>query len=456
MHTATIAPVAADDAERGRAIELLSVVRGELLAPGSKSLAQRALVMAALAQGTTRIANLPRGEDVAAARALLAAVGVEQHAPTPASLTVTGRPPSWRGGWRADRVEVGESGTLARFALAALALCAAPGTQVELVARGSLERRGTSPLVDALERSGVRFERREWPLRLVPIGPASTLELRQPVSSQEASALAISLASYPDENELVIVGELPSRPYFDMTRALLERFGARLTRVEDAGVEHWRIRGPLRALEAPLLIEPDASLASVALAAACLSGGEVLAKGVTRESLQGDVEIAGHLRAFGCRALFNQRGLCASGFPQHGAELDLSGAPDLAPVLAGVAAGAALVAPRGHTRSVLRGLETLDRKESRRLEVLTDTLARAGWSATRDEASLTVDAPSRALPTVELRLDPHGDHRMAFAFTLLGLLRAGVVIEQPACVAKSWPGFWRDLEALGLRAALRG
>lgn len=441
----------AEDAESGRAIEPLSVVRGELLAPGSKSLAQRAIVLAALAQGVTRIVNLPRGGDVAAARALLAAVAVEHHAPTPASLAVTGRPPSWRGGWRAERVEVGESGTLARLALAALALCAEPGSQVEITARGSLMRRATAPLVDALERSGVRFERREWPLRLVPIGPASTLELRDPSSSQEASALAIALASYPDENELAIVGELPSRPYFDMTRAMLERFGARITRVEGADSERWRIRGPMRAPEQPLVVEPDASLASVALAAACLSGGDVLVKGLGRESLQGDVAIVEHLRAFGCRAHFAPHAISASGFPQHGADLDLSGQPDLAPVLAAVAAGAALVAPHGRTGSVLRGLETLNRKESRRLDVLTDALARAGWRASCDSSSLTIDAATSELPTSELRLDPRDDHRMAFAFALLGLVRAGVVVEQPACVAKSWPAFWREMDVLGLR-----
>ncbi len=443
--------MAAGDADGGRAIEPLSVVSGEWLAPGSKSLAQRALVLAALAQGSTRIVNLPRGQDVAAARALLAAVDVEHHAPTPASLSVTGRPPSWRGAWRARRVEVGESGTLARFALATLALCAEPGSQVELVAHGSLARRGTAPLVRALELSGVRFESHAWPLRFASIGPASTLELRDPVSSQEASALAIALASYPDENELAIFGALPSRPYFDMTRALLERFGARCTRVDDPSAERWRIRGPLRAPEQPLVVEPDASLAAVTLAAACLGGGELLALGLTRTSLQGDIGIAEYLRAFGCRACFTPRGISASGFPQHGAELDLNAAPDLAPVLAIIAAAAALVAPAGRARSVLRGLDTLDRKESQRLAVLTEGLARAGWRASCDSSSLIVDAPASTLSTSELRLDPRGDHRMAFAFALLGLVRAGLVVEQPRCVAKSWPGFWRDLEALGLR-----
>jgi 3-phosphoshikimate 1-carboxyvinyltransferase len=436
---------------RALAVELSGVARGELRAPGSKSIAQRALVLAALAHGTTRLAGLPSGDDVAAAQRFVREAGVELATPTPATANLVGRPPAWRGGWRATRVEVGESGTLARLAIATTALCSQAGSHIEVHARGTLLARRTDALLDALESSGVAFESREWPLRFVAIGPATTIVLANPASSQEASALAAALASYPDENELVIEGALPSRPYFDMTRALLERFGARLECVEHSPRERWRIRGPLRAPEDPLAIEPDASLAAVALGAACLSGGEVLALGLHRDSLQGDVRIAEHLRAFGCRAHFAPRGLVASGFPQHGVELDLAGEPDLAPVLAPLAAGAALVAPPGRTRSSLRGLETLNRKESRRLDVLAGSFARAGWSIEHDGSSLTIDAPRATLSHNELRLDPHGDHRMAFAFALLGQLRAGIVIEHSECVAKSWPSCWRELGALGLR-----
>jgi 3-phosphoshikimate 1-carboxyvinyltransferase len=437
--------------DRALAVAEGGVARGEWRAPGSKSIAQRALVFAALAHGTTRIAGLPGGEDVAAALRLVRDVGAELQTPTPATAAVVGRPPAWRGGWRAARLDVGESATLARLAIATAALCSQAGSTVEVHAHGTLLGRRTDALLEALASGGVEFSSREWPLRFVALGPATTVVLANPASSQEASALAAALASYPDENELVLEGPLPSRPYFDMTRALLERFGARLVCVERTPRERWRIRGPLRAPETPLAIEPDASLAAVALGAACLSGGEVLALGLGSDSVQGDVRIAEHLRALGCRAHFTPRGLVASGFPQHGVELDLAGEPDLAPVIAALAAGAALVAPAGRTRSILRGLETLNRKESRRLDVLADAFARAGWSAAHDGASLTLDAPRTALATSELRLDPHGDHRMAFAFALLGQLRSGVVVTGAECVAKSWPSFWREMGALGLR-----
>lgn len=436
---------------RARSVDGASVVRGELRAPGSKSIAQRALIAAALAHGRTQLVGLPAGEDVARARALLDAVGVEHLAPTPASATVVGRPPAWRGGWRAERVELGESGTLARLALATLAFCSQSGERIELHASGTLLGRRSDALLDALIEGGVSVERREWPVRLRAIGPPSTVVLRSPQSSQEASALALALAAYPDENELVIDGVLPSRPYFELTRAVLRHFGASCERIASEPVERWRVRGPLRAPATPLAIEPDASLAAVALVAACLSGGECVALGIGRASAQGDVRIVEHLRAFDCRALALDGALVASGFPQRGANLDLSGEPDLAPVLAIVAAAAALVAPPELARSRFTGLGTLNRKESPRLELLCKTLSAAGWSAQAGADWLAIAPPSAPLARDELRLDPRSDHRLAFAFTLLGLVRAGIVVEDPGCVAKSWPRFWRDLDALGLR-----
>lgn len=436
--------------ERPQALAPRSPLRGALRAPGSKSLAQRALVIAGLAQGETRIAGLPGGDDVRAALDVLRAAGVEVREFAPAAVGVRGAPPGPHRGWRAVHAfELGESGTLARFALAVTGLCGRVEDQFELRAAGSLLRRRSDALFDALRVAGVRLDcpaGPHWPVRVGPIGPPPTVRLERPRSSQEASALAIALAAWPDESVLEIAGELPSKPYFQMTRRVLAQFGAR---VSGASGE-LSIRGPLRAPDEPLTIEPDASLAAVALAAACLSGGEVLASGLSVSSLQGDVRIAEHLRAFGCRARFDPRGLSASGFPQRAAELDLRGEPDLAPVLAAVAAGAALVDPQGE--SVLRGLESLPDKESSRIEVLAQGLSSAGWSVTAGPDSLRIRAGSyrggRSEPA-ELELDPHGDHRMAFSFALLGLLRPHTFVRGPGCVAKSWPGFWHDLSALG-------
>lgn len=422
-------------------------VRGSFRAPGSKSIAQRALVIASLAEGETRIAGLPASNDVERARALLEAAGVGIDPLAPAAVRVRGRPPGPHRGWTATRrVEAGESGTLARFALAAFALCGRAGERVELDAAGTLRGRRTDALLEALELSGVRFDAREWPIAFRSLGPPSRVELREPRSSQEASALAIALAAWPDEIELAIRGSVPSRPYFEMTLAMLRRFSARIERRAEPGGETLAIRGPLRAPAEPLAIEPDASLAAVALAAACLGGGEVLATGLGRDSQQGDVAIVEILRAFGSRALFAREGIVASGFPQRGVELDLSSTPDLAPVAAALAAGAALVS---HERSVLRGLDTLPGKESSRIEVLGRGLSLAGWPCRATGSELAILAPLAALARDPVALDPRGDHRMAFAFALLGLIRAGIDVLAPDCVAKSWPSFWSDLDELG-------
>jgi 3-phosphoshikimate 1-carboxyvinyltransferase len=427
-----------------------SIVRGAFRAPGSKSLAQRALVIASLSDGATRIAGLPAGDDVAAAKefALVAGSGVDELAP--AAVRVRGsRPGRLGGGGPTQAFEAHESGTLTRFALAALAFCGRPGTTVELRPTETMLRRRTDALMDALECAGVVFERREWPVKLRPIGPPSTVTLRRASSSQEASALAIALSAWPGEFELRIEGPLPSAPYFEMTLKLLERFGVRCARRSEPGRELVRMRGPLRPPDEPLAIEPDASLAAVALAAGCLSGGEVTATGLGGDSLQGDVAIVEHLAAFGCHAVRRTGGIVASGFPQHAAELDLSAQPDLAPVLAIVAAGAALVDPSG--ASELRGLDTLPGKESSRIEVLAAGLRGAGWIVESTSTSLRISAATSLRASTPVELDPAGDHRMAFAFALLGLLRPGVAVLHPECVSKSWPAFWSDLAELGAR-----
>lgn len=441
-----------DGATRG--LRPNAALRGELRAPGSKSIAQRALVIAGLCEGSVRIAGLPDGEDVRAARELLSSVGVAVERIAPAALRVIGVPPGPHRGWSAARpIEVGESGTLARFATAVLALCGRAGQTVEIRAGGSLVRRTSRPLLEALERGGVELVSDRWPIVVRSIGPPSDLRLSHPRSSQELSALCIALAAWPDEIRLEVDGAVPSMAYAQMTLRMLERFGARVEMRSRDGGASLSIRGPLRAPIEPITIEPDASLAAVALAGACLSGGEVLASGLALDGLQGDVRIVEHLREFGCRAVAREDGLVASGFPQHGARVDCGDTPDLAPVLAAVAAGAALVAEGADARSELVGLETLPGKESSRIEVLAEGLRSAGWSVESSPNSLAI-GPRVHSSDERIVLDPHGDHRMAFAFALLGLVRPNVEVANPDCVAKSWPTFWEDIERLG-RAGVR-
>ncbi len=428
------------------------VVRGVVHVPGSKSIAQRAMVLAALAPGRTRLAAMPDGEDVSSALNLVRAAGARVERLAPAAFAIDGRPPGPHRGWKGDpALEAGESGTLARLATAAFAFCGDAGRVGEVRVRGTLAKRASPALFAALRGAGVRTDPADatrWPVTLTPIGPPSEVHLESPGSSQEVSALLVALAAWPGESRLVVRGSIPSRPYLALTIDALRRFGADVVETREADMSSYAIRGPLRALENPLAIEPDASAAAVALAAACLSGGAVRIEGLGSSSLQGDARVVAHLAAFGCEARAEDAALVASGFPNRCVDLDLEGEPDLAPVLAVVAA-AAVRACGG--RSILSGLGTLPGKESSRIEVLAGGLTALGFECLATRSTLAIGPGKPCIP--DAPLDPHGDHRMAFAFALLGLSSDGVLVRDPHCVAKSWPEFWRDLERAGASIA---
>ena len=427
---------------------------GALRVPASKSLAQRAFVCAALCRDETLIGGLSSveaGDDVRSARDLIRRAGAAVEASGDGFVRVRGLAPGPQSGWRARQpLELGESGTLARLTTAAAGFCAEAGTPVELHARGTLLARGSPALFAALAEAGVGIESlgraHGWPVRLTPIQPPALLQLRNPGSSQEVSALLIATAAWPHSISLVVRGPIPSRPYLEMTIRFLQRFGVYFESCVRGDAEQFVRIGQLRGLGHPLLIEPDASAAAVLLGAACISRGEVSIEGLTSQSAQGDTRIGEHLAAFGCRSGFDARGLFAGGGVTRGANLDLSGEPDLAPVLAAVAACAAL---RCGARSQLTGLGTLQGKESARITVLASGLSALGVSVITTHTSLDI-GPGHSM-SGPLLLDPLGDHRMAFAFALLGLLRDGVDVLGPECVAKSWPDFWSDMERAGAR-----
>lgn len=435
---------------------------GSLRPPGSKSLAIRTLVAASLAEGTTRLEGLADADDVEAATRLVEAAGAVVARDGRQAVRVTGRPPDSAGGWspRAP-LFARESGTLARLATAALALAGRAPGRYRLEVSGTLARRTSPALLGALATSGVRLggegaSRGGWPLEIDPVRPPPVVRLEGAGSSQEASGLLLALAASAGERELEIVGDLPSRPYFDMTRAVLVRFGACVQRVAaPPGLERWRTRGPLVAPAGALSLEADASAGAVALAAGALSGGAVEVLGVGRDALQGDWRIVHHLAAFGIETEAREASLLARGRPVRGATLDLAAEPDLAPVLAAVAGAVALAAARGGEvaapASVLSGLGTLEGKESPRVTVLADGLRALGLRVRADRERLEIAPGAAPPPAGAVTLDPRGDHRMAFAFALLGLVRAGVRVLEPECVAKSWPRFWEDIAQLGAR-----
>jgi 3-phosphoshikimate 1-carboxyvinyltransferase len=423
---------------------------GALRCPPSKSIAQRALLAAAFARGRSRIAPLPDGEDVRAALEVLARLGCSPRRAAEGSMEIDGQPPPLRRAAPVGSLDVGESGTAARLLSAALAFSGGPPVRVE--ARGSLLKRSSPPLFEALRSAGARVAGDGWPAEIEPCSAPGQATLEHPVSSQEVSALLLALAAWEHDRTLMVRGPIPSQPYVEITASVLRSFGAKVESEEQHGWIGFFVRGPLVAPPAVVQVERDASLAAVGLAAGCLSDGKVSVAGVGAGSVQGDVRIVGHLRAFGCATEASMNELQARGLPQHGASLDLEGEPDLAPVLAIVAASAALRSPSDRAWTELRGLGTLPGKESSRIEVLARGLGACGFAVESRRDRLRI-GPPRSSSAEPVDLDPSGDHRMAFAFALLGLVRPGVLVRDPVCVAKSWPTFWDDLASLGAQVA---
>ncbi len=424
-------------------------LQGEVRVPGSKSIALRALVLSALTDG-----EVPRGltpsADVDAGIWMAGQIHHRLWSKTP-----PGTPSMFDAGGTGEAavhgLQAGESGTLARFATA-LAALALGKTSFRIGVRGTLSRRSSAPLFAALERAGAKLvpigDALAWPLAVEPVKEIpERLELADPVSSQEVSALLIASAACSRPPKVLVHGRIPSRPYVGITTWVLARYGIKVReRALDVDTTEFTLEGRPSDPLAPLVLEPDASLAAVALAAACLSRGEIRVPGFAADSPQGDLRIVEHLRAFGCDARREGAALIAGGFPARAAARDLADTPDLVPVLAAVAAGA--VQASGEW-SKLTGLETLSRKESDRIAVLAEGLARAGWAVDQSPTYLRIGRGVPERQEKSIVLDPHGDHRMAFAFALLGLLRPGIRVSNPGCVAKTWPSFWEDFDALG-------
>ncbi len=405
--------------------------RGTARVPTSKSIAHRALILAALAEETSELHPVPDAQDVRATLSCIRALGAR----TEGGERLTVRGTSGRLSPPDSPLHCAASGTTLRLLMA---VCAASEGSFTLDGDSQLRRRPVGPLARALAGTGavLRFADREGFPPVVIEGRSwegGGMEVDSSISSQFVSGmlLAAPLARGPVR---LRASRLVSGAYARMTAALMGRFGAE---VREAAGGWWEVKpGLYRA--AQVEIEPDASAAAFLLAAAAVTGGEVTVAGMRRRMLQGDAAFADHLEAMGCRLSESEEGIALEGRPARGLEADVRDCPDLVPPLVAVA----LFAP---SPTVLSGVGHLRFKESDRLAVLADAVTALGGSMLVESDRLTV-VPARDYRPA--RLDPHGDHRMAMAFAVMGLMVPGVEISDPACVAKSFPRFFQILEGL--------
>lgn len=404
--------------------------------PGSKSLTARALVAAALADGVTRVANAPRADDVehmiVGLEVLGFAVSTDETQDVISVAGLGGRIPSTGG-----TVRAGNAGTVARFLTALLTL--GHGTWT-VDGEPRMRERPIGDLVDALVQLGGRADATNGcpPVRITGSGldggPATVAIDR---SSQFVSALLLVAPYARNPVVLTVTGTPASRPYVDMTVAVMRAFGVE---VERDDYRRFVIRpGGYRARET-YAVEPDASAASYFFAAPVLCGGHVVVQGLTRGSLQGDIAFLHCLADMGCDVTETDDGVRVAGSASlRGIDVDMRDIPDTAQTLAAIA-------PFAATPTRIRGIATARAKETDRITATCAELARLGVRVEEHADGMTVHPCERIVPAT---VRTYGDHRMAMAFSLIGLRVPGVVIDEPHCVSKTFPDFFDVLETLG-------
>jgi 3-phosphoshikimate 1-carboxyvinyltransferase len=398
--------------------------------PGSKSITNRALMCAALADGTSTLHGALFAQDTAAMAGALAALGAVVAGNRDAqTLTVTG-PPQAAG---EVRIDARQSGTTSRFILPAAAL----GSERVIVdGDPQLRSRPFEPLLEALAALGASVEALGLPGRL-PVavrGPAAGGHVRLPghISSQFLSGLLLAAPLMARGVQVELTSPLVSAPYVRMTAAVMGAFGV--------GADGLRVE-PSRYVPADLAIEPDASAASYFFAAAAICGGSVTVDGLGGGSIQGDVAFVEVLERMGAAVERRAGSITVTGTGRlRGVEADMADISDTAQTLAAVA-----VFAEGPTR--VRGVGFIRAKETDRIGALVTELRRAGIDASAHEDGFSI-APGMPLPT---RFHTYDDHRMAMSLALLGLRVPGIEIEDPGCVAKTYPGFFADLDSLRRR-----
>lgn len=430
----------------GREVVAVRAASGPLGAtvrvPGSKSLTNRALLCAALADGTSVLRGVLEADDTAAMRSALVDLGVAIEMGGSAddpTATVHG----CGGRFPADGVTVDarQSGTTARFLLPVLATM--PGSY-RLTGSPQLRARPFSDLLVALREAGVRLEDHDGFLPVTIGGGvhATRVEVSGDVTSQFLSGLMLAAPLLPDGMLIECTSAIVSRPYVEMTARTMAQFGVTVS-IEDRTIVV--AGGGYR--PADVTIEPDASSASYFLAAPLITAGQVTVLGLTSSSVQGDVAFVDVLSSMGATiAERNERSsdgpglvVTASG-PPLPVDVDLADMPDLALTVAAVAYFAT-----GPT--TVRNVAVIRGHESDRLAVIRDELTKLGATVDLTHDSFTITPPAR-VDRRPARIDSHDDHRVAMAFALVGLGLPGVEITDPTCVAKTFPGFWDTLASL--------
>jgi len=410
-----------------------SPISGSVRPPGSKSLTNRALVIAALARGESRLTNVLDSQDTQVMLESCRRLGVAvEHDPASCTVTIQG----CGGRFPASQADLWleNSGTSIRFLTAA---CTLGEGCFKLDGSARMRQRPILDLVQALKGLGadVRCATDSGcpPVEVVANGlPGGQTSVAANISSQYLSALLMAAPCAKSEVKLQITGGLVSEPYIDMTVGVMKQFGVKVVRENSQlGVQPTGYRG------IAYDIEPDASAASYFFAAAAITGGTVAIMGLGRNSLQGDLNFVHVLAQMGCDVVIAEDRTIVHGEELHGIDIDMNAISDTAQTLAAVA-----VFAKGPTR--IRNIAHVRHKETDRIAAVVTELKRLGLQADEHHDGLTIHPGSPQPETIET----YDDHRMAMSFSLIGLKAPGICIANPSCTAKTYPNYFADLERL--------
>lgn len=413
---------------------------GCVIPPGSKSLSNRYLFCAALAQGQTTLDNVAICDDTERMLEGIRALGVEYSFDrTSARVTLDAA-----GGMLAPddvRIDAGAAGTAMRF-LTALSTLGSGRVRLDGTAR--MRERPIGALVDALRALGASIEYVRQagfpPLDVYASGLAGgEAVLDSPESSQFLSAVLMAAARARSEVFVEVTGRgLVSRPYVGLTLQVMRAMGVECL---DGDGDRFIVEAPQVYRGGRFQVEPDASAATYFWAAAAVSGGCVRVEGLTRSSEQGDSAFPAVLARMGCTVRYGHSFIEVAGPPRGGLQgitVDLNEMPDTVQTLA-----VAALAAQGPTR--IENVANLRVKETDRLAALARELSRLGARVELREEGLTIHPPQKI---AACEIETYDDHRMAMSFSLAGIAGNGVVIRDAACVSKSFPGFFKALNRL--------
>lgn len=400
--------------------------------PGSKSLTNRALIIAALAEGESTLTGALESEDTEVMIDSLRRIGVSiDHDQASHTLQVQGNGGKFIG--ESTEMFIANSGTSMRF-LTALATLGQGSFRLDGIAR--MRERPIGDLIEALKQLGSNI-RTEADTGCPPVLvdaqglPGGKATIAGNISSQYLSGLLMA-APYAKSNvQLEVEGELVSKPYVRMTTQIMRDFGVTL---EENECRRFDVPGNQTYRGREYAIEPDASAASYFWGAAAISGGKITVEGLSRDALQGDVGFCDALAQMGCKVDYQANQITVTGKPLHGIEIDMGEISDTVQTLSAVALFA-----DGPTK--ITGVAHNRHKETDRIGDLACELRKLG--ATVEElADGMVITPGKLKAA---RIETYNDHRMAMSLALVGLRQAGIVILNPACTGKTYPHYFEDL-----------